>query len=113
LLGNACGQFCPARLESERIRSASLEEHLFSDSLEENDWRLMGQIKYLAGKEMVCKKWKRPREEWDHDHCEFCWEKIDETSSEAYCTEDERHWVCDECFEDFREMFGWKLTAGK
>lgn len=24
---------------------------------------------------------------------------------EAYTTEDEYHWVCKECFDDFKEMF--------
>jgi len=29
---------------------------------------------------------------------------------EGYCTLDEYHWICPECFRDFREMFGWQVV---
>ena len=79
------------------------------------DWRLLGQEKYLKGKALAYRRWKRPRPDWDHDHCEFCGAKFMEepdadTLQEGYCTLDEYHWICPECFRDFREMFGWQVV---
>jgi hypothetical protein len=28
----------------------------------------------------------------------------------GYTTPDEYHWICDSCFNDFREEFGWRVT---
>jgi hypothetical protein len=37
--------------------------------------------------------------------------------SEGYTTDAEKHWVCDACFEDFRERFQWttreRLPTGR
>ena len=29
---------------------------------------------------------------------------------EGYATLDRSHWICDHCFDDFVEMFGWKAV---
>ena len=43
-----------------------------------------------------------------HEHCDFCWEKaMTDTPCTFYCTEDLRYWVCEECFHDFQQHFGW------
>ena len=50
----------------------------------------------------------------DHDHCAFCWDKFAEYDGclhEGYCTEDGRDWVCEECFNDFKERFQWRVQA--
>src|SRR5262245_54244382 len=49
-----------------------------------------------------------------HDHCAFCWTTFTERDDadslrEGYATQDDYHWVCPTCFEDFRDLFGWKL----
>jgi transposase-like protein len=49
----------------------------------------------------------------DHEHCVFCWKKIMADHSkdihrEAYTTQDEQHWVCKNCYNDFNDMFNWK-----
>jgi len=58
--------------------------------------------------------------EWDHEHCAFCWAKIVEAKLkkegadlliEAYTTENRHHWICPKCYEDFREIFQWKVVA--
>lgn len=77
-----------------------------------NDWRLMGQEKFLEGKTLVQKPYVIRKPRWEHDHCEFCMERIDETVKNAYCTEDEYHWVCQKCFNDFKEVFKWKTISG-
>jgi hypothetical protein len=81
--------------------------------IESNDWRLMGQESYLLNKKMVQKPYFIRDPKWDHDHCAFCSETIDETTINAFCTEDEYHWVCEECFEDFKEMFEWEFIRDK
>ena len=44
-----------------------------------------------------------------HEHCEFCWEKaLTDKEYSFYCTEDMRYWVCEECFNDFKEKFNWE-----
>ena len=54
---------------------------------------------------------------WDHEHCAFCMGKITE-GDEAYHAVREAEgyegaqdgWVCPECFNDFREHFGWLVS---
>lgn len=75
-----------------------------------NDWRLTNQKDYLFGLTLTFKKFDSTRT--DHEHCEFCWQKImdddnPDVEKEAYTTVDENHWVCKNCFDDFKEMFKW------
>jgi hypothetical protein len=91
---------------------------------EEDDWRLTGQEKYLTGVTLRWRKWwsSRPPDnvgEWDHDHCDFCWkhfgdhifEDDPDTQLEGLATEDGSHWICRDCFEDFKDRFGWVLEG--
>ena len=44
-----------------------------------------------------------------HEHCDFCLEKaLTDKECTFYCTEDMHHWVCEECFLDFKEKFNWE-----
>jgi hypothetical protein len=87
-----------------------------------SDWRLTNQEKFLKGVPLRMSRFKvrSGHPEWDHEHCDFCWAKIVEEKSkkdgddllvEAYATENRSHWVCPKCFEDFREMFQWKIIT--
>ncbi|NRD79862.1 hypothetical protein HPT25_27755 [Bacillus sp. BRMEA1] len=81
-----------------------------------DDWRLQGQEKYLLGKTFYWREYNQYSDNWKHDHCAFCLDKFSEGSGpedlhEGYTTEDNYHWVCNQCFEDFREKFHW--TVGK
>lgn len=86
--------------------------------------------KYLQGATLRWKKWEQYQENWDHDHCEFCFkvfldvekyknslektqsEQRDdiELSQEGYTTEDNYHWICKQCYEKFKEKFQWKIA---
>ena len=45
-----------------------------------------------------------------HAHCDFCLEKaLTDKPCEFYYTEDMDHWICAECFQNFREQFHWQL----
>jgi hypothetical protein len=78
-----------------------------------SDWRLQGQEKYLMDAVFARKQYARFSDEWDHDHCEFCGAKFSLEASEAlqvgYATSDNYRWVCDGCFHDFKDKFGWKV----
>jgi len=83
-----------------------------------DDWRLQGQEGYLVGRELKWSAWRTTREGWDHDHCAFCWVKFGRKGAEGvdlsagYVTaDDEYHWVCEACFEDFRPTFQWAVQT--
>ena len=82
--------------------------------MSDNDWRRNGQEKYLAGAELIFTgEFQSFSEKWDHEHCEFCWEKFGEADNylhSGYCTADGKHWICPDCFEDFREEFRWTVS---
>lgn len=75
------------------------------------DWRYIGQDEYLANAKLMYRKFKDS--DGDHDHCEFCWakfSKFDGDLHEGYCTLDKYAWICETCFNDFNEMFEWKVV---
>ncbi len=79
----------------------------------EKDWRLINQEKYLSGKKLVKKEFVT-RGTRDHAHCAFCWDKFGQKEGWihiGYCTCDEQHWICEQCFQDFKERFGWQVVS--
>lgn len=102
----------------------------------EEDWRLSrGQEEYLNGVTLVRKKYQQWSETWDHDHCEFCWATFvdpehsesqakmvrddPELQTEGYAVqdsgpqdEDDYLWICESCFNEFRERFDWRVLPG-
>ena len=86
---------------------------------EEQDWRLQGQAKYLQGLTLAHQRYRQnaanPR--WDHDHCEFCWAKFmvegmgtPDTLHQGYASENDYWWICERCFADFKDRFGWQVV---
>ena len=79
-----------------------------------DDWRLMGQEKYLQGvtvKKVQPKKYVVGKNSHlFHTHCEFCTNTITgDSSEECFVTLDNRHWICKTCFDDFDKQFSWKV----
>jgi hypothetical protein len=79
------------------------------------DWRLQGQDQYLHGAVLEWTRWTRPRPDWDHDHCTFCWAKFMDTDDptvfhDGYATLDRKHWICRNCYVDFNETFAWQVS---
>jgi len=76
-----------------------------------NDWRLTNQENFLKNKLLIRRDYKDRASSADHDHCEFCLEKFSEDNQNinaGYCTEDSYHWICSDCYNDFKELFKWK-----
>ena len=80
--------------------------------VEESDWRLVGQERYLQDVTLVHKKYSQYSKDpsWDHDHCEFCWATFmvrdyPDVLHIGYATTDDYHWICESCFKDFKEKF--------
>jgi len=81
-----------------------------------SDWRLQGQAKYLSGVSLSKKTYRKRREDWDHDHCEFCWAKFSEAEGdlhEGYTTDDEYYWICEQCYSDFKKQFRWMVKRSE
>ena len=71
-----------------------------------DDWRLSFGAEHLRGATVTWKAWTQPSPDWDHDHCTFCWAKFAAAADclhEGYATSDEHNWICQACFNDFRE----------
>jgi hypothetical protein len=81
----------------------------------DDDWRLTGQARFLQGAVLHLAKYRTRSEVWNHDHCEFCWKKFTEdqpdTLQTGYTTEDHYRWICEQCFNDFRERFEFRSAS--
>jgi len=85
--------------------------------IEKDDGRLHGQENYLKGVTLVFRSYRQNADNplWDHDHCEFCGAKssldtrIEDALRSGYATTDDYSWICQTCFEDFKEMFKWEV----
>ena len=70
------------------------------------------------GRTLRWRQWWPCREGWDHDHCAFCQVDIADfdgtpehpVERAGFVTEDDYHWVCKSCFDDFRERFNWTVA---
>ena len=77
-----------------------------------DDWRRQGQEKYLKGVILLHRMYQPYRPGWEHDHCEFCGNKFSLNQGdlkEGYSTKNGYHWVCSDCFNDFKNEFNWKV----
>lgn len=83
------------------------------------DWRLSGQDKYLTGATLKRRTYTRNEHidsRWDDDFCEFCKtefmaDNFPDVLHVGYATLYDYHWICEDCFRDFNERFGWKVES--
>lgn len=76
-----------------------------------DDWRITNQKSYLKDKTLIHTEDILIMKS-DHEHCAFCFDKFGEYPDclqKGYCTEDLYYWICEECFEDFKEQFNWTV----
>lgn len=75
-----------------------------------NDWRIMGQEGYLKGKILQYRVFDRAICREDYCQCEFCWDTFESeagSSTFAYFEPSGKFWICDTCYRDFEQHFGW------
>lgn len=78
------------------------------------DWRIQGQERFLYGVSLLRKQYQNYSDHWQHDHCEFCGEKFSEQPNNlnvGYVTMNNYHWICENCFKDFNQLFQWKYDG--
>lgn len=78
-----------------------------------NDWRLVNQENFLMRKNVV-KAHFFETADCDHTHCVFCWEKIGKQRNmlnTAYRIVGGNWWICEKCFTDFKEHFGFQIIS--
>jgi hypothetical protein len=96
-----------------------------------SEWELR-KVECWRGSVFTWKRWTRPREEWTHDHCDFC--------SACICDHRDRNphdkrglleggyyrhafyaerpnggyvWVCRNCFKKLQPLVGWIRGPGE
>lgn len=77
--------------------------------ISKDDWRIMGQEGYLMNKRIKYIKYV-PYGVQSHRHCEFCFDKFSNHTNDlhqGYYEPTSNSWICEECFEDFKDMFHW------
>ncbi|HEY4312919.1 MAG TPA: hypothetical protein VGN12_25940 [Pirellulales bacterium] len=79
-----------------------------------DDWRLSFLGDYLVGIAFYRAAYKQP----SHDHCMGCWATFlehdlpgstHEILHHGYTTDEGPWWICDTCFRDFKDKFGWRV----
>ena len=48
----------------------------------------------------------------EHRHCEMCWAKFGFFEGDnhlGYYEENSGSWICQDCYENFKDLFGWRL----
>jgi hypothetical protein len=88
---------------------------LKGDEVTERDtsW-LTDQADHLLGATLLRREWVPAHVDDDHDHCALCWAKFSNLGipgelRAGFCTSDDRHWVCQQCVDDFKARFQWLL----
>ena len=77
-----------------------------------DDWRIMGQEGYLLNCRLQHRTYSRALCRADFLQCEFCWDKFDEDPQhpkKAYFEPKGQYWICEKCYEDFKDMFEWTV----
>lgn len=50
----------------------------------------------------------------EHLHCELCWNRFslhNEDLQIGYLEEETKSWICQECFDECGNLFGWKIKT--
>jgi hypothetical protein len=67
------------------------------------DWRIQN-CKMLRGVKLQRKRYRKPSESWNHDHCAACWATFAEFDGPEIQHYD---WVCVRCFSELKDEMGW------
>lgn len=80
-----------------------------------DDWRIMGQPGYLYEKKIYFKYFVpyQDVEQPDHAHCEFCSDYFSQEGNylkSGYYEPSSKSWICEKCYNDFKDIFKWQLV---
>ena len=87
----------------------------------DRSWRI-DNARHLKGLRFQLRRYTRPSESWDHDHCAACWAKFAELAGpaiqcEGYATcDDYRYgpgyeWICQARFADLKNDMDWAVVS--
>lgn len=87
---------------------------LIFNILQSDDWRLAGKECYLFD-ELVevnptdyINSFENP--EMFHEHCIFCWDKVEESKDDKYYRVlDNSYWICENCYNDLKDILQFKV----
>lgn len=81
---------------------------------EKDDWRLLNDVGYLKGKSINPTCGAEILQKSNYlKRCIFCWDKVDDTDySFWFVPEDISCCICEECYNDFFDMFEWNELDG-
>jgi len=82
--------------------------------ISKDDWRLRNDVKHLEGMSVNPTDGEAITLHMeDNRECTFCWRKVSDNPHEHwYVTEDVGSCVCEDCFQDFKDMFCFRLLDG-
>lgn len=82
--------------------------------IEKDDWRLLNDVEHLRNREINPTDGEEVTMHAPHlQSCVFCMERVQNNPRQWwYIPEDISCCICEECFNDFKEMFEWKLLDG-
>ena len=81
-----------------------------------DDRRIMGQEGYLKNKRLQHRKFNRLLYFEDFGQCGFCYDDFRENTSGppmAYYEPITKHWICECCYNDFKDHFEWNVEEVK
>ena len=97
--------------DSHAYLNHDIQDAIRANIIKTDDWRLTGQEDYLLFaklKEVIPSDYIKTLDnpEYFHEHCEFCMTKPEDNKEQKfYCTLDNYRWICEECYNDFKEKF--------
>lgn len=82
--------------------------------IEKDDWRLRDDVEYLKNKGINSTDGEEITQYAKHlKKCIFCWEEVQDTPHQWwFIPEDLSCCICEECYNDFWELFNWKELDG-
>ena len=82
--------------------------------VEKDDWRLLNDVEHLKSKYINPTDGEEISKHAPHlKSCSFCMEQVrNNPRNWWYVPEDISCCICEECFNDFKEIFEWKLLDG-
>lgn len=98
-------------MENNKIHKYSKGHPLYGTL--EDDWRLLDPHTEFVGVTLQYRTFDRTICIEDFDECDFCYEQFDKEDAyhpkKAYYCVEKHCWICETCYEDFKEHFHWKV----